>query len=80
MIPAPILVGIELNPGPALSQEQRRDIVRWKKDGLGNKAITSKLNVDVRTVRRCVKRCVKKSSVKTSLKNWPGGSKEERNK
>jgi transposase len=72
MIPAPILVGIELNPGPALSQERRRDIVRWKKDGLGNNAIAEKLKVHVQTVRRWVRRCCKKPSVKTSFKNRPG--------
>jgi transposase len=72
MIPAPILVGIELNPGPALSQEQRRDIVRWKKDGLGNKAIALKLKVNVRTVRKWVSRCCKKPSVKTSFENRSG--------
>jgi transposase len=73
MLPPPILVGIELNPGPgALSEEQRKNIVRWKKDGLGNKTIASKLKTTVKTVKRWVKRCCKPPSIKTSFKNRPG--------
>jgi transposase len=72
MIPAPMLVCVELNPGPSLTEEKRKDIVRWKKDGLGNKAIARKLNVDVKTVQLWVKRCCKKPSIATSFKNRPG--------
>jgi len=67
-----ILVGIELNPGPPISPEKRKDIVRWKKDGLGIKTIASKLKVTVKTVRRWVRRCCKKPSIKTSFENRPG--------
>jgi hypothetical protein len=72
MIPAPVLVGIELNPGPSLSQEQRRDIVRWKKDGLGIKAIASKLKISANTVKLWVRRCCKKPSIQTFFENRPG--------
>jgi transposase len=72
MIPAPILVGIELNPGPALSEEQRKDIIRWKKEGLGQKAIAKKLNRNLKTVKKWIKRCWKKPSIPVSFKNRPG--------
>lgn len=64
MLPAPLLVGIELNPGPALSPQTRRDILRWKEDGISNNAIAKKLNRDVRTIRKWVNRNRKRFSTK----------------
>jgi transposase len=55
MIPPPLLVCVETNPGP-ISEDQRRDIVRWKKDGLSNKAIAAKFGLKVKVVRRWVRR------------------------
>jgi len=72
MIPPPVLVCVEVNPGPSLLEDQRKDIVRWKKDGLSNKAIARKLKIDVRTVRTWVQRGLKRSSKKPSFKNRPG--------
>ena len=39
MVPAPLLVGIELNPGPALSKEKRQNIILLNQLGESNKAI-----------------------------------------
>jgi transposase len=72
MTPAPTLVGVELNPGPSLSEDTRKDIIRWKKEKESNYAIAGKLKVNVKTVRKWVKRCFKKPSKKSSFKNRPG--------
>jgi transposase len=72
LIPAPLLVGVELNPGPSMDEDKRRDIVRWRKDGLGIKAIAKKLNVDIKSVRRWSRRGLKPPSKKPSFKNSPG--------
>lgn len=76
LIPAPLLVGIELNPGPAFSPQTRRDILRWHEDGISNKAIARKLDCDVRTVRTWVNRNRKRFSAKLlsnpTLTNRPG--------
>src|SRR6185437_9299131 len=75
MIPAPLLVGIELNPGPALTQEQRRKILFWKQDaGLSNSAIAKKLGIDRKTVQLWVKRGKKN----LSLQNLRGQGRKRR--
>jgi transposase len=73
MIPAPILVGVELNPGPApLTQEKRREIIWLKNRGYTNYAIAQEIDSTPKTVRRWVKRNKKKRSQKTSFKNQKG--------
>ena len=57
MIPAPLLVGVELNPGPALTVTQRQKIIVLKQDaGLSIEKIAEKLNINVKTVRRWLER------------------------
>jgi transposase len=69
MIPAPPLVGIELNPGPALTEEQRAEIVT-----LHNVAHYS-IGKIIKTTgysKNTIKRALKKNKEKKSLKNEPG--------
>jgi transposase len=57
MLPVPLLVGVELNPGPSLTNDQRQKILCLKQDaGLSNKDIARKLGINIKTVRRWVKR------------------------
>lgn len=77
MLPLPLLVGIELNPGPPpLSQQDRRDILRWKHDGLSNYAIAEKKGCSVKAVRKWVNRNLKRFSTKLlsepCVSNKPG--------
>ena len=60
-VPAPLLVGIELNPGPGrrgpISQSKRKRIICLKQDGkLSNHEIAERLNVTRPTVRSVLRR------------------------
>lgn len=73
MIPAPILVGIELNPGPALSEEKRQNIILLKQLGFSNKDVARKLGVTVATVRKWWKKFNKRTDRQPqNFKNSPG--------
>jgi transposase len=61
MIPAPILVGIELNPGP-LTPDVRKEIAILKRAGLSNKKIAKTLQKNIKTVKRWVNRASAKPS------------------
>jgi transposase len=64
MLPTPLLVGIEVNPGPALSPQDRRDILRWREDGLSRYAIAKKKGCGVKAVRKWINRNTKRFSTK----------------
>jgi transposase len=66
MIPAPILVGIELNPGPSEAQKKREQIVLLKQTGkMTNQQISDQIGVDPKTVYNTWKRFKKKRSMAT---------------
>jgi transposase len=69
MIPAPRLVGVELNPGPALSDDQRKEILTLhNKAGFGSRRIAETLKIG----RRTVQRVLKKYQENETVKNLPG--------
>ena len=49
MIPAPLLVGVELNPGPTQSKEKRKDIITLKNIGLPHQQIAKQLDIGLKT-------------------------------
>src|SRR5437868_3532902 len=68
-VPPPFLVGVELNPGPALSTWDRSRIIILKQDaGLSNEKIAEIVPCHVDTVRATLKRFRETKS----LSNRPG--------
>jgi hypothetical protein len=75
MVPAPLLVGIEVNPGPALTEDERKEILtlrhkaRWS---IGQ--IAACIHHDPSTVKRFLKSYAKRKhrEKNPSLKNQPG--------
>ena len=75
-IPAPRLVCVELNPGPALTENEREEIITLKvKAKMSNPQIVVATGKDLSTV----KRTLKKYKGKKTLKNLPGQGKTEAN-
>ena len=69
MVPAPRLVCVELNPGPALTEEKRSEIFTLRnKAKMSLNQVAAAMHVDVSTVKRTLKKYKKKPS----LKNLPG--------
>jgi hypothetical protein len=67
LIPAPLLVGIELNPGP-LTPDERKEIVTLKKAGFSFNEIVARTKKNIKTVRRWAKRADVKPSRQPSFK------------
>jgi transposase len=74
LIPAPPLVGIELNPGPSAAERRREQIVLLQKTKkFTQEEIANQLGCSERTVRNVLKRISKKKKKKVvSMKNKPG--------
>jgi transposase len=65
MIPAPLLVGVELNPGPSPAEKKREQIVLLKKLGtMTKRVIADAVGVDPHTVQNTWKRFKQKRSLK----------------
>jgi len=68
LLPAPILVGVELNPGPALKREQRKEILYMNSKGYSRPEIAERVGCRKQTVIDFLKRYKKTKS----LANAPG--------
>ena len=72
-VPSPMLVGVELNPGPQhskhLSEEERWAVINlWKIEKLGIRTIAQKMNIRPITARKLVR----KYQATESISNQPG--------
>jgi transposase len=73
MIPAPPLVGIELNPGPSEAEKKRDQIVLLNKTGkMNEQEIAEIVGCSRKTVTRVLKRKEKNKKKNVSMKNKPG--------